>query len=756
MTSDGPAQRRLLSIFRTELPEQLDTISEGLLRLEKQSCVQPGEVNACMRAAHNIKGAAHSVGITPIGDIAHRLESIFDGLRTGDLQPSAELVNLCLQALGQASAILDAFEKGQPPGFDIDSVLLRLDHAQVPGDFKPWSAVPEPQPTEPTRAEPPLPQPPGPASGDPPPAGAGAGDTPPPCLKQGAEDSVRVSVTKLESLMAIAEELQVARIRLEDRAETFKELRRRIASAAGLLDKAWRSDGGDHRDEGRSLCQEAMKEVDKHVWRLGRDLRSQAGDMGDVIASLLDDLRKVRMVAVSTLVPELSRTARTLSHELGKRVTLEVTGGDTEADRAVLDLLRTPLMHLLRNAIDHGIERPEDRLAAGKAEIGRLALTIGLDGNQIAVVLEDDGRGIDLESLIRSAIAKSLVSEDEAARFDRQQALDLVFLPGFSTKQMISDISGRGFGLDIVRSAILRMNGTIDVATVSGQGCRFTFRVPLTLSAEHALVVRAAGQSFALPIYAVDRVVLLGRDAVRDVEAGQVVLVEDQPIPLRSLADALQLPQPARQETAGLPAVIMAADRHIVAMWVDEIVGTQEIVIKRLAPPLDGLPAISGGTLTGRGTIVLVLNPHDLVASAIGSRGRQVADEAVRDAVAVRHVLVVDDSLTSRALQKNILECAGYPVETAANGVDAWEALQRGAFDMVITDVDMPLMDGFELTEKIKGSQRFRNIPVIIVTSMAKDADRRRGIAVGADGYVVKGKFETKLLLDLVRQLMAG
>lgn len=740
MTQDGQALRKLLDIFRTELREQLDIISDGLVRLEKRDPDQVADLNACMRAAHNVKGGAGSIGIPLLGDIAHRLESIFEALGKGTREPSSELVDLCFGALDQIREIMTAFQESRPPGIDVGRVLANLDLALAPADG-------EPQPIAP-QTPPPPPSPPVSQS-----ARATSEPAAPPLAGKG--DSVRVAVAKLDALAATVEELQIAKMGIEDQGAMMRELRRRLEAAAELGEQTWRHAPSRDTAQLQAQYRQAMNDVILVARQMDRTLRSRIGGLSDLAAALQDATRSIRMVAVSTMVPQLVRMARDLGRDLGKRVDFQVEGEDTEMDRAVLDLLRDPLVHLIRNAVDHGIEIPEDRRAAAKPEIGRIHLGVDLRGDRIVVTLEDDGRGIDADLLVRTAIRKSLLTEEDGKRLGRSQVLDLIFQPGFSTRDMAGDVSGRGIGLDVVRANLLRMNGSVQVETHSGQGTTFTLHVPLTLTAEHALLVRVAAQSFALPINGVERVLHVAAEEIADIGGGQVVLLDDQPLPLRSLAAVLGL-EASRTTSIRIPIIVLSAGEWSVAFTVDEIVGFQEIVIKPLGALLTAVPNVIGGTLTGRGGVVLVLDPRDIAHSALraGGGGRPIKHEQGAT-VLPRRILVVDDSLTSRALQKNILECNGYRVETAAEGLAGWQAIQSGSFDLVITDVDMPVMDGFELTEKIKRSDRFKDTPVIIVTSLDKESDRQRGLAIGADAYVVKSQFDSRILIDITQQLIA-
>ena len=434
----------------------------------------------------------------------------------------------------------------------------------------------------------------------------------------------------------------------------------------------------------------------------------------------------------------------------------EISGDEIEIDRVVLDGIHDPLIHLLRNALDHGIESPQQRTAKGKPAEGKLRVSVSSEGSQAVMTVQDDGDGISVERIAASARKKKIISEAELAAMGRDDILGLIFRPGFTSKEIITNISGRGVVLDVVVANLRKLEGSVQVETDEGKGTRFILRLPITLATDHGVLVRSGGSVFAIPTSAVDRIMDIRPEQILEVEASHAILYNGRTIPLRDMATTLQLEARERINQKMLPVVIIAKGWDSVAFLVDEIIGEREIVVKPFRPPLLAVRNVTGGTLTGSGEVIMVLNPSDLVDSAMHgnlAHMRSPGDEA--DIEKVPQVLVVDDSITTRTLEKSILEHAGYKVTVAVDGKQAWDILQmEHDFSLVISDVEMPLMNGFELTELIKQSELLKHLPVIIVTSLAKEADRRRGIEVGADAYIVKGQFETKILLDVVKQLI--
>jgi two-component system chemotaxis sensor kinase CheA len=424
----------------------------------------------------------------------------------------------------------------------------------------------------------------------------------------------------------------------------------------------------------------------------------------------------------------------------------------------IIEELKDPLTHLLRNAVDHGIEVPEERRRAGKRPAGRLRLAATQKASSVVIEIEDDGAGIDLGRVRALALRRGFATEPELREMTDQQVLGLVFRPGFSTKGMITDLSGRGVGLDVVLTNIERMKGTITVSSERGRGSTFSIRLPITLATAQALLVRVSGQTFALPLAAVEVIGEVGLEQVTSVESREAILVEGVPTALVRLNEILRLPEPGVQLQGGekAPVVVLGSTDECVAFLVDELLGEHEVVVKGLAPPLRRVRNVSGATILGDGAVVLILNIFDLIKASQKVRGLWLSDK--RRAEAGRRgpsrVLVVDDSVTTRLLEKGILESNGFEVTLAVDGVDALEKLATGSFDLVVSDVEMPRMNGFELTRQLRREEAHRELPVILVTSLSKDEDKQAGAEAGADAYIVKGAFDQGNLVATIRQLL--
>ncbi len=786
---DQELMRMLLDTFAIEFDEQVQVITDGLLVLEKgvEGDARRQVLEGVFRAAHNIKGAARGVEIPDVPDIAHHLESIFSVLKRENINPDGAVTDIALESLDAMRRAMAAFSEQQPLGFDKEGLIIRLEAVA--------SLVEQHGMTE--QAAKPVAEPAFDAQAVAMAVLANEIDAPKEETKQGDEQVsctwipdvtlvaenpvaekpvaekpvvddansaasagvVRVNLVKLESLAALTEEFQVTKIEMDDHLGGMQQVRNRVQELMASWQRSHVAGSVKYTQQDIETwlksSADAIAELDLASVQMHREMRTSTSRLSMLVESLQDSVRMMRLVPVATLLRPMSRSVRDIARELNKKVNFEISGDDIEIDRVVLDGMRDPLVHLLRNALDHGIESAEQRLKKGKPAEGKLRISVSSEGRQIVMTVQDDGEGISVEKITASARKKKLLTEAELAAMGHAEIIDLIFRPGFSSRDMITNISGRGIGLDVVVSNLLKLKGSVQVLTDEGKGTRFILRLPITMTADNGVLVRLGGSVFAIPTSAVDRIMEIKLDQIIEVEASHAILHRGRSIPLRDLAMTLELEASEPLKRKVLPVIVINKGWESVAFLVDEILGEREIVVKPFRAPLLAVRNITGGTLTGSGEVIMVLNPSDLVDSASRSslshlRAGQIE---VKDKK-VPHILVVDDSITTRTLEKSILEHAGYHVSIEVNGKRAWDLLQEKAFDLVVTDVEMPIMTGLELAGRIKQTERLKGMPVIIVTSLAKEEDRQRGIEVGADAYIVKGLFETKVLLDVVEQLI--
>ncbi|WNG32120.1 response regulator [Cystobacter fuscus] len=736
MDRDRLAQA-LMATFLEELEGHVAALNRDLLALEKATTpARAGELmNSLLRTVHSVKGASRAVSVGLIETACHRLEEVLAAVdNQGPAHP--ELMELCFAT---ADALDDAGRrlatKQDLKGTPLEELLPRLEAAaQSPESLRARALVPTPP--EPARPAP-VPAPPAAATTPPPapvtPASPPVTAPPPPESSAPAAEGlpVRVSAQKLDALLARSGELRVAGLRLEGRVETLEavgeeltHLRQRLTGAEALV----------------------ARRLETRLAQLGRALAADRRTLLQATSGLDEEVRRARTLPFAEGCAGLERNARDLARAAGKQVRLEVHGGALELDRSLLQGLREPLLHLMRNAVAHGVETPAERREAGKPEEGVVTLTARLRGGRVQVVVEDDGRGLDLGAIREKARARGLPVLDDAG--DAR----LIFMPGLSTTEAVTSVSGRGVGMDVVRSQVEALRGNVDVSFVPGQGTRFVLDVPLTLSTLRVLLVLVSGQTFAVAGESVERLLRLDPGDVRRVEGRQLWAGPEALLPLSTLAQVLGLP-------AGTPrphpsALLLSAGEVHAVLGVDEVVAEQEVLIRGLGPRIRRARHVSGVAVLPDGRLAPLLNAPSLVRAAEGRTAAVGLFPVAAAPSARRRVLLADDSMTTRALEQSILEAAGYEVLVCSDGQEAWERLQTEGADALVSDVEMPRMDGFTLTEAVRGSPRFGRLPVVLVTARSSDEDKTRGLQVGASAYLVKSAFDQSHLLETLRQLL--
>ena len=788
--------RRLMKTFLEELEEHVGALNRDLLALEKDSSGQERteRLKTLFRTAHSLKGAARSVNVTLIESACHRLEEILAAARDDKAALTPEVFAVLFAAAdGIEEAGMRLREQQDLSGAPLAALLPRLDAAaerdketRRQGEEETrrqrQEQVIERQDEHKGESVPSVSSSPLlPVSLSPPPVGETAPETT-------AAATVRVSADKLDAFLARNGELLVARRRVESRVEELAALREFIGRWKAewrVVEKELRGRGRrrEARDEsaaGGAAAARAglgrraglvlgrvghhIRQAEKDLDHLAAGMASDARLLKEAAGAIDDEVRRVRMLPFAEACQGLDRMVRDLAQAVGKEVDLSIEGGDVEMDRSVLEGLKDPLRHLVRNAVDHGAEAPEERREAGKPSRMHLTVAATVRGAAVEAVVADDGRGIDLAALRQQVRKKGLpepADEGELAR--------VIFLPGFSTSKFITDVSGRGVGLDVVKSRVEGLHGTVDLSFTPGGGTTFRLSVPLTLTTLRVLMVTAGGQTFAVAAANVVKLVRADAGQVRSVEGRQMLALGGAPVPLASLAETLGLrPVAPAPLTAGgrgrgngatahgkTPVVLLAASDRRMAFVVEEFRAEQEVVVKNLGSRIRRTRFVSAATILPSGKIALVLNTPNLVRQALRRpTGPALVAPEPAALPAKKRILVVDDSLTTRALEKSILEAAGYDVAAAADGAAGWQLLQEQGADLVVSDVDMPRMDGFALTEAVRGSQRFGGLPVVLVTARETEADKARGVAVGADAYLGKSAFDQKNLLETIAQLL--
>lgn len=720
--------QELLVTFRSEAVEHLQTINQSLLKLERapDEVLRAKTLQDAFRAAHSLKGAARAVSLGEIETLAHAMESVFQKARDAGLELGADICDVLYDGLDMIEHVL----AGQI--VDVESLKIRL-LSLSEGDAHPISRSNGGKSSEENVSVP---------------AGQVAGET------------IRVAVNKLDDLMAQVGELLISKISADQRLvdsraisqqmdhwlKSWRELKAIAPRVEGEVGRQINTIMVRHAEQTDALI-EAFRALDQGINR-------DTVRLGIVANGLQDKVRDVRMVPFQTLVFALERAVRDAARSQQKLVRMVVEGADIELDKKVLEMLKDPLLHLVRNAVAHGLETTEERALIGKPEEGVVRLQLQQRGNEVHILVSDDGRGFNLSALRHAYARRMNGMVDENATDD--EIMSWAFLPGVTTASEVTSISGRGVGLDVVRQSLADIQGRISLESAPSRGTTFHLVVPISLAMMRGLLVRVGQEVYVLPLLAVEKII--EPQSVFVVGGRQMIRVDDKPLPLLSLAQVLRRTIPAAVTEKTPLAIILSVANQRLALLVDDVLTEQELAVKSLGKPLQRVPNVIGAALLGSGQPIVILNPADLVKSAsnvqpqLDTRLVRSKDKEQETKV---HVLVVDDSITTRTLEKNILEAAGYEVTTATDGTEALKRLSEyDTIKIVVADVEMPLMNGIQLVEQLRASNRYSTMPIILVTSLESREDRERGMLAGADAYIVKRGFDQAELLATIQHLL--
>ena len=756
MTPDQMRDASLLELFSLEADAQTQILSAGLLALERNP-TQADQLEACMRAAHSLKGAARIVGVDAGVSVSHVMEDCLVSAQERRLYLQPEHIDALLQ------------------GTDLLMRIATPGNTVGPADVEAYVALMErlldPSPPIAKAAPPPAPAPaPAPLiealPAEPEPA-LSLGSEP---LRQnkrmteGGERVLRVTAERLNSLLDLSSKSLVETQRLKPYLASLQRLKRVQGNGVRALDhldghlktldlslEAQESLADARRllSEAQALLAEKTAELDEFGW--------QAGQRAQV---LYDTALACRMRPFADVLAGQVRMVRDLGRSLGKQVRLEIEGEKTQVDRDVLEKLEAPLTHLLRNAVDHGIETPEQRLLAGKPAEGLIRLRASHQAGLLVLELSDDGNGVDLERLRGTIVDRHLSTVETALNLSEEELLTFLFLPGFSLRDKVTEVSGRGVGLDAVQHMVRQLRGAVVLEQAAGQGSRFHLEVPLTLSVVRSLVVEVGEEAYAFPLAHIERMCDLAPDDIVQLEGRQHFWHEGRHVGLVAASQLLQRP-PGQGNDETLKVVVIRERDAVYGIAVERFIGERTLVVLPLDDRLGKVQDISAGALLDDGSVVLIVDVEDMLRSVdkLLNTGRleRIARRSQQAAEAPRkRVLVVDDSLTVRELQRKLLLNRGYEVAVAVDGMDGWNALRSEDFDLLITDIDMPRMDGIELVTLLRRDARLQSLPVMVVSYKDREEDRRRGLDAGADYYLAKASFHDDALLDAVVELIGG
>ena len=780
MTPDQMRDASLFELFTLEAEAQTQVLSAGLLALERNP-TQADQLEACMRAAHSLKGAARIVGVDAGVSVSHVMEDCLVGAQEGRLHLQAEHIDALLMGTDMLMRIATPGESSVGQA-DVEGYVALMNALVDPGAVSKPAIAPAPAPSMedlllanaqslvssvqsahgPAPVEPPAapaaPMTPAEAEVESSPKAERRNER---RVAEGGERVLRVTAERLNNLLDLSSKSLVETQRLKPYLTAMQRVKRSQSGASraldnleALLDANVDPDAQKALDEARRMLSEAQHlliqqtaDLDEFGWQASQ--RAQL---------LYDTALACRMRPFADVLTGQARMVRDLGRSLGKQVRLQIEGEKTQVDRDVLEKLEAPLTHLLRNAVDHGIELPEQRIASGKPAEGLIQLKASHQAGLLVVELIDDGAGVDLERLRRSIIERKLSPAETAAQLSEEELLSFLFLPGFSMRDKVTEVSGRGVGLDAVQHMVRQLRGGVELDQRAGEGSRFHLEVPLTLSVVRSLVVEVGGEAYAFPLAHIERMRDVQADEIVQLEGRQHFWHEERHVGLVAASQLLN--RPAAQHSEDVLKVVVIRERDAVyGVAVERFIGERTLVVLPLDPRLGKVQDISAGALLDDGSAVLIIDVEDMLRSVekllntgrlerIDRRNRQA------DSQARKRVLVVDDSLTVRELERKLLLGRGYEVAVAVDGMDGWNALRAEDFDLLITDIDMPRMDGIELVTLLRRDSRLQSLPVMVVSYKDREEDRRRGLDAGADYYLAKASFHDDALLDAVVELI--
>ena len=785
----------LRELYKTSSSEHLQKLEADLMILEKNP-QDSSAIEEFLREAHTLKGDSRMLGLNDIEMLVHQLEDCIEGIKAGKSEITAELCDRLYQgidAVNQLSHQAITGDEVQVNTFEVLASLMGATDASEPVDnseadlfadkddlfgdntsskedlfaeqdnidlfgddssseadlFADDFPVAEPEPLEELPVTANLNQP------------GTAGTT----AKDFQIDTIRVEPQKLDTLMTQASELAVTKLRI---FQQMTEIDQILA--------LWEGWSKHSSNESKIFVQlepnlspeqfqplryffNSTQERLNSLGNLVNSLKVRADEdvsSLDIIADRLESgIQDLRQLPLSTVFNIYPRMVRDLARQQGKEIELVIAGGDTKADKRILEEIKDPLLHLIRNAIDHGIETPAERIAQGKPQKATLILRGYQTGSSIGIEISDDGRGLDQESIRTTAIRRGMCTETELAAMSESEIRSLIFASGFSTRTQITELSGRGVGLDVVRANVERLKGSIQVTSTPGSGCKFQIRLSTSLATTKVLIVNLNQTTYALPLEFIQTMITLSRQDIYEIEGNSIITFEDQHTSIAWLANLLQLPTPKdyTQEKNNLFCIILQTGSDRFGVIVDDLVDQQDIVLKPQSKLLKRIPNITGATILGSGEVCMILNPWDLLHS-LRNGSWQAVSPLVETKIAKNRLLLVEDSVIIRTQMQRLLKGAGYDVVVAEDGLAGLQQIQVQEFDIVLSDVEMPKMNGLEMTASIRQNSKYKQLPIVLLTTLASSEDKRRGQEAGANAYLTKGNFNQQILFDTLNQLM--
>lgn len=715
---DRENARADMNLFFEETTDAHQKFVNSLSLIEKSPDNGAAEINNAYNQIHALKGSARIVGHAPMGDLSFLMEQSLSLVINKKIELAPSLIAALIEGAGLIKIFINEIKKGEAitdhSAFKkVASSLNSFLHPHIIGENI--------SSTHKTSLQ--------------------------------SKNTVRVSSEKLDRLIDQSSELLIIKSKTSQRPIYIQSIINRCNKLKHSL-KGEKNIANNGAENLKEKYENEVAHIIDHLDFLYKTFSDDNRQLSLMIEKIQDDIKKTRLFPFNTILDSFPKMVRELAISKKKKIKYEVSGGDIELDKHILEEIKDPLMHMLRNSVDHGIETPEERIFSGKPRDGNIQIRLSQKGSSVSIEVEDDGRGLDVDCIKASAIKRELYLEKDLNQMKERQVLNLIFHPGFSTSDSITDVSGRGIGMDVVKSTIERLNGTVDIQTVKNKGTKFILTIPLSISTTRAIKISVCDEIFFLPINMVDKIISVSEKDLTAVEGEPAVRYRDSNIPYVHMASILNIPEPEDSNNTGKSTAILRAGNASVAFAIDKFFGEEEIIVKGLGNHMKRVRNVSGVTIMNDGRVAPILNVNDMI-NTVQLRGitpskKKIKEPEIRDDLSI---LIVDDSIMTRTLEKNILESHGYKVTTAVDGQDALFKLGERSFDIIVSDVQMPNMNGLELTEKIKQNSRYKKIPVILVSALESDDDKKRGMLTGADAYIVKSSFDQSNLLNAIKRL---
>ncbi|MCP4253941.1 MAG: hybrid sensor histidine kinase/response regulator [Candidatus Scalindua sp.] len=766
--------------FVEDCREYVIKINNCLLCLEKTPDNSEA-MNEVFRSVHSIKGASNMLKFLTLAEISHNFEDVLDSLRKEKITHSKSLSDLFFRVTDIIEKMIELIAEGKDDTIEIEEIckelkmvaqgktsetgILNVDTLN-PVDTKSENAdtgledVPdsddilkELELTSATDSKP---------AGNQTEPDKGKNDTlslkkkqTDKSVGQKVDETIRISAIKLDETIKLMEEMVSLQSKIKQRLSDFDEVnklsKKNIELINHIISNNKYSSNNGHNDEIVHTAQLLHQKLKQQLSNSREDVSLQEILTGELQEKAL----RMRMMPISTVFDTFSRPIRDIAVSFDKKVSLVIKGEETELDKKMIEKISDPLMHMLRNSIDHGIETPEERLKVGKSETGTINMTASYEGGAVLIELSDDGRGVSIDNIKERAIQRKLISEEKLTTMSESEIVDLIFVPGFSTSPIITDISGRGVGMDVVKSNIVdRLSGSIQTKTKKGEGSAFLIRLPLTLGIMRIVSVAISDLIFAISENSISEIIRIPQAELIDVVDKKAIRLREQIIPVVELHSLLKLPGKRKIIQGELLILVVFMGSAQLGLIVDSIINNEDMVIKPLPSHMQNNQWVSGVTISGKNEVVSILHVSSIIEAANEMKvERHFGKASEKKEICI---LLADDSFSTREVEKSILESYGYKVDMAVDGQEALDKAKEYKYDVVITDIEMPRLDGFSLTEKLRNESEYEHTPVIIVSSRDKEEDKKRGIRVGADAYIVKGAFDQSNLLETVQHLVGS